>query len=64
MKYQVVFQRDGHDIETIGWNGPLTEARKLAGKMALVLDADVFRIADLISGEEVCLEQRPFGDPA
>jgi hypothetical protein len=64
MNYQVVFQREGHNIETIVWNGPLTETRKLARKVAVLLDSDVFRIIDLTSGEDVCFEQRPFVNPA
>jgi hypothetical protein len=64
MNYQIVFQGEERNIETIGWNGPLTETRNLARKLAVLLDSDLFRITDLTSGKDVCFEQRPFVDPA
>jgi hypothetical protein len=61
--YQIVFRRNGYEVETLYWAGPLEETQQLARKLALKLDADLFRIIDISgSGAEVCSEQRPFGD--
>lgn len=45
--YQVVFLREGHDIETLYWAGPLEETRQLAQRIALLGGADAVRIVGL-----------------
>ena len=60
--YKIILQRNGQDIETIGWNGVLKETRELARRLGLLLDADVFWITDLTTGEEVCMEHAPFAE--
>jgi hypothetical protein len=60
--YLITFQTDGHDIEIIGWNGPIIETREMARKVGLLLGAVAFRITDLTTGEEAYMEQRPFAD--
>lgn len=62
MGYLITFQTDGHDIEIIGWNGPIIETREMARKVGLLLGAVAFRITDLTTGEEAYMEQRPFAD--
>ena len=44
--YQVVFRREGHNIETIYWTGSLEETRELARRIAITLAADDFRIIE------------------
>jgi hypothetical protein len=46
VSYQVVFQREGHHIETIYWTGSLEETRELARRIAIQLAADDFRIIE------------------
>jgi hypothetical protein len=46
VSYQVVFQREGHRIETIYWTGSLEETRELAQGIARRLAADVFQIIE------------------
>ena len=47
INYQVVFLREGHDIETLYWAGPLEETRQLAQRIALLGGADAVRIVEL-----------------
>jgi hypothetical protein len=64
MSYQVVFQSDGRDIETVYWTGSLDETRRLARQIARKCQADAFRILGFTNGAaEVCLEQSSFGCP-
>lgn len=44
MSYEIVFQRQGHDVETIYWAGPLAETRELARGIAFKGGSDAFRI--------------------
>jgi hypothetical protein len=60
--YLITFLTDGRDIEIIGWDGRMTEAREMARKVGLLLDAVAFRITDLTTGEEAHMEQCPFAD--
>jgi hypothetical protein len=59
MRYRVVIEKDGRNIQTIYWAGPLEETQWLARKMACKYTADGLRIFEL-GGTEVCFEQRPF----
>lgn len=43
---EVVFQRNGHDIETLYWAGAVAEARELAREIAFRRGADTFRIVE------------------
>jgi hypothetical protein len=43
----VVFQREGHDVETLYWAGSIAEARELARGIAFRGGADAFRIIEL-----------------
>jgi hypothetical protein len=45
--YQVVFQREGHDIETLYWTGSLHEVRELSREIAFKCGADIFQITKL-----------------
>jgi hypothetical protein len=64
MSYQVIFQNNGRDIETVYWTGSLDETRKLARQIARKCQADTFRIFDFTSGMAVvCLERSPFECP-
>jgi hypothetical protein len=47
ISYQVVFLREGHNIETLYWAGPLEETRQLAQRIALLGGADAIRIVEL-----------------
>ena len=64
MGYKIIFQNDGREIETIGWNGSISETRELARRIGLLIGAEVFRITDLTTDEEVSMEQRPFRRPS
>jgi hypothetical protein len=61
--YKIIFKNDGREIETIGWNGSISETRELARGIGLLIGAEVFRITDLTTDEEVSMEQRPFRRP-
>jgi hypothetical protein len=61
--YKIIFQNDGRDIETIGWDGKIIETLELARGVGLLIGAEVFRITDLTTDEEVSMEQRPFRRP-
>ena len=66
MGYQVVFRRNGRDVETVYWTGSLDETLRLARKLTVACEADAFRIIEFTGnrGAEVCSEERPFGDAA
>ena len=50
---QVVFQREGHDVETLYWSGSVQEARELAREIAYKGGAEAFRIIEFTgSGAE------------
>jgi hypothetical protein len=46
LSYQIVFQREGHRIETIYWTGSLEETRELAKRIACRLAADDMQIIE------------------
>ena len=50
--YQVVFQREGHDIETLYWAGPLEETRELTRRIASMGGVDAVRIVELSGASE------------
>ena len=60
MRYRVVIERDGQNIQTLYWGGSLEETRSIARKIACKYAADALRIFEL-GGAEICFEQRPFG---
>jgi hypothetical protein len=43
---EVVFQREGHDVETLYWAGPMEEVRVLAEEIAFRGGADTYRIVE------------------
>jgi hypothetical protein len=43
---EVVFQREGHDVETIYWVGPMEEVRELARKIALNGGTETYRVVE------------------
>ena len=43
---EVVFQREGYDVETLYWVGSIEEVRELAREIALMGGADTFRILE------------------
>jgi len=51
MSYEVVFEREGHDIETLYWAGPLEETRELARGIAFRGGGDAVRIAALTGSD-------------
>jgi hypothetical protein len=48
---EVVFQREGHDIETLYWAGSMIEARELAREIAFKGGADAFRIVEFTGSD-------------
>jgi hypothetical protein len=44
---EVVFQREGYDVETLYWAGSMEEVRVLAEEIAFRGGADTFRIVEL-----------------
>jgi hypothetical protein len=48
---EVVFQREGHDVETLYWAGPMEEARELAREIAFKGGADTFRIIEFTGSD-------------
>ena len=44
--YEVVFQRDGYDVETLYWSGSMEEVGELAEDIASRGGADTYRIAE------------------
>ncbi len=50
--YEVVFQREGYDVETIYWAGSIEEVRQLAKEIAFRGGADTYRIVEL-SGDSL-----------
>jgi hypothetical protein len=61
MSYQIVFQKDGRDIQTVYWNGSLEEARSLATQIANECEADAFQISEFTDAQ-VYSEKRPVQD--
>ena len=58
--FQVAFQRDGCDFETLYWAGTSEETQDLARKIVLSLGADAFRIFDITGGgPDSCSDERP-----
>jgi hypothetical protein len=56
---EVVFQREGHDVETFYWAGSMQEARELAREIAFKGGADAFRIIEFTaSGAAIVLGRR------
>jgi hypothetical protein len=43
---EVVFQREGYDVETLYWAGSMQEVRELAEEIAFRGGADTYRIAE------------------
>ena len=43
---EVVFQREGYDVETLYWAGPMEEVRELAEEIAFKGGADTYRIVE------------------
>ncbi|MBV9287991.1 MAG: hypothetical protein JO288_09225 [Hyphomicrobiales bacterium] len=52
MSYQVVFQQESHDIETLYWRGAMEETRELARSITPKCGADDFRIFESASDPE------------
>jgi hypothetical protein len=44
---EVVFQREGYDVETLYWAGSIKEVRELAEEIAFKGGADAYRIVEL-----------------
>ena len=44
--YEVAFQRDGYDVETLYWSGSMEEVRELAEEIAFRGGADTYRIVE------------------
>ncbi len=49
---EVVFQRGGHDVETLYWAGPMEEVRELAQEIAFKGRADTFRIVEFAGNDK------------
>jgi hypothetical protein len=43
---EVVFQREGYDVETLYWSGSKEEVRELAEEIAFRSGADTYRIIE------------------
>ena len=43
---EVVFQREGYDVETLYWAGSMEEVRELAEEIAFTGGADTYRIVE------------------
>ena len=59
--YHIVFQRGGFEVGALYWNASFNETLGLARMIAFRCEADVFRIAEVTEGAEVCSEQAPYG---
>jgi hypothetical protein len=56
---QVIFQREGHDVETLYWAGSTAEVQELAREIAFRGGADAFRIIEFTcSGAGATLRRR------
>ena len=55
--WEVIFQREGFDVETIYWAGPMAEAQELGREIVFRGCADAFRIVEFISVHERCLSK-------
>jgi hypothetical protein len=65
MVYEAVLFRNGEEIQTLYWNGPLQETVNLARTIALKCEADRFRIIEFAdSGFEVRSEEAVSLKPA
>ena len=49
---EVVFQREGYDVETLYWAGSIEEARELAEEIAFSGGADTYRIVEFSGGRQ------------
>jgi len=49
---EVVFQREGYDVETLYWAGSMEEVRELAEEIAFMGGADTYRIAECRPGND------------
>jgi hypothetical protein len=47
---EVIFQREGHDVETLYWAGSMAEVQELARQIAFMGGADAFRIVEFTCG--------------
>jgi hypothetical protein len=47
---EVIFQREGHDVETLYWAGSMAEVQELARQIAFRGGADAFRIVEFTCG--------------
>jgi hypothetical protein len=43
---EVVFQREGYDVETLYWAGSMEEVRELAEEIAFRVGTDTYRIVE------------------
>ena len=50
---EVVFQRDGYDVERLYWSGSMQEVRELAEEIALRGGADTYRIVEFSDSDPV-----------
>jgi hypothetical protein len=57
--YEVIFQREGHEVETLYWTGPMEEVRELAGEIAFRGGADAFRIIECQWASNFDPDRRP-----
>jgi hypothetical protein len=48
---EVIFQREGHDVETLYWAGSTAEVQELAQQIAFRGGADAFRIIEFACGD-------------
>jgi hypothetical protein len=49
---EVVFQREGYDVETLYWAGSMQEVRELAQEIAFRGGADAYRIVEFSGSGE------------
>ena len=54
VSYHIIFQREGHCIETIYWTGSLEETRELARRFARRLVVDDFQITEFNTDTPAC----------
>ena len=52
ISYRIVFQRQGHDIETLYWRGSAEETRRLARGITFRCGADGFRMVEFAGDAE------------
>jgi hypothetical protein len=51
---EVIFQREGFDVETFYWAGSMAEVQELAREIVFRGCADTFRIVEFTSTHERC----------